>query len=183
MDNLQSNFVGIETRQYVFHWRGKMKTDLFSNVWEGHAIRRVEKDGEWWWVAADVCKALDIDDAGQAVAQAEYRLKEAEVSDPFSKRITLPVVNDSICDVVSNYITLPVDPAKPKARKTQTFVCVNEGGLYELILASRKKEAIKFRHWVTHTVLPALRKAGLDEKGVFSTYTLPTNGGKYCGRQ
>jgi prophage antirepressor-like protein len=51
---------------------------------------------------------------------------------------------------------------------TQNFVCVNEGGLYELIFTSGKKEAIKFRHWVTHTILPALRKAaGLSEYEAF----------------
>jgi prophage antirepressor-like protein len=111
-------------------------------VWNGHIIRFVENGGEWWTVAADVCKALDIEQARHAVQQAEDRLKEA-----------------GICDGISNTITLPVDPAKPKSRKTQEFVCVNETGLYELIFASRKKEAIAFRHWVTSTVLPALREA------------------------
>lgn len=33
---------------------------------------------------------------------------------------------------------------------------VNEPGLYSLILCSRKPEAIRFKRWVTHEVLPAL---------------------------
>lgn len=37
---------------------------------------------------------------------------------------------------------------------------VNEYGLYTLILASRKPEAHKFKRWVTHEVLPAIRKHG-----------------------
>lgn len=37
---------------------------------------------------------------------------------------------------------------------------VNEYGLYNLILASRKKEAKAFKRWVTHEVLPAIRKTG-----------------------
>lgn len=37
---------------------------------------------------------------------------------------------------------------------------VNEYGLYNLILASRKKEAKKFKRWITHEVLPAIRKDG-----------------------
>lgn len=37
---------------------------------------------------------------------------------------------------------------------------VNEYGLYTLILASRKPEARKFKRWVTHEVLPAIRKHG-----------------------
>ncbi len=37
---------------------------------------------------------------------------------------------------------------------------VNEYGLYNLILASRKKEAKEFKRWVTHEVLPSIRKHG-----------------------
>ena len=37
---------------------------------------------------------------------------------------------------------------------------VNEYGLYKLILASRKPSAKKFQRWVTHDVLPAIRKHG-----------------------
>lgn len=38
--------------------------------------------------------------------------------------------------------------------------CVNEFGLYSLVLASRKKEARDFKRWITHEVLPAIRKTG-----------------------
>lgn len=37
---------------------------------------------------------------------------------------------------------------------------VNEPGLYTLILGSRKPEAKAFKRWVTHEVLPAIRKTG-----------------------
>lgn len=37
---------------------------------------------------------------------------------------------------------------------------VNEYGLYNLILASRKKEAKDFKRWITHEVLPSIRKHG-----------------------
>jgi len=37
---------------------------------------------------------------------------------------------------------------------------VNESGLYDLILSSRKPEARKFRRWVTSDVLPTIRKTG-----------------------
>lgn len=37
---------------------------------------------------------------------------------------------------------------------------INESGLYSLILASRKKEAKAFKRWVTHEVLPSIRKHG-----------------------
>lgn len=37
---------------------------------------------------------------------------------------------------------------------------VTEPGLYALVLASRKPEAKRFKRWVTHEVLPAIRRHG-----------------------
>ena len=44
---------------------------------------------------------------------------------------------------------------------------VNEPGLYTLVLGSRKPEAKAFKRWITHEVIPAIRKHGVyitDEK-------------------
>ena len=37
---------------------------------------------------------------------------------------------------------------------------INEPGLYSLILRSRKAEAKAFKRWITHDVLPSIRKTG-----------------------
>lgn len=37
---------------------------------------------------------------------------------------------------------------------------VNEEGLYALVLSSRKREAKEFKRWVTHEVIPTIRKTG-----------------------
>lgn len=42
----------------------------------------------------------------------------------------------------------------------QQMLCINEAGLYSLILTSRKPEAKQFKRWVTHEVLPIIRKTG-----------------------
>ena len=42
----------------------------------------------------------------------------------------------------------------------QDMTTVNEPGLYALILGSRKAEAKRFKRWVTHDVIPAIRKTG-----------------------
>ena len=42
----------------------------------------------------------------------------------------------------------------------QEMTIVNEPGLYSLILRSRKAEAKAFKRWVTHEVLPSIRKTG-----------------------
>ena len=38
--------------------------------------------------------------------------------------------------------------------------CVNEYGLYNLVLASRKQGAKEFKRWITHEVIPSIRKSG-----------------------
>ncbi len=42
----------------------------------------------------------------------------------------------------------------------QEMLVINESGLYSLILRSRKPEAKRFKRWVTHEVLPSIRKTG-----------------------
>lgn len=46
---------------------------------------------------------------------------------------------------------------------TQSVAIVSEAGLYELIVRSDKPEAKAFRRWVTHEVLPTLRRTGRYE--------------------
>lgn len=42
----------------------------------------------------------------------------------------------------------------------QTLTVISESGLYSSILKSRKPEARQFKRWITHEVLPAIRKTG-----------------------
>ncbi len=44
-------------------------------------------------------------------------------------------------------------------RQQETYI-VNEPGLYALVLGSRKPEAKLFKRWVTHEVIPSIRKTG-----------------------
>ena len=39
-------------------------------------------------------------------------------------------------------------------------ITINESGLYSLILSSKLPKAKEFKHWVTHEVLPTIRKHG-----------------------
>ncbi len=88
-------------------------------------VRVVELNKEPWFVATDICKALDI----KNVTQAINRLDEDERS-------------------MFNI-----------GRQGETNI-VNEYGLYNLILSSRKPEAKKFKRWITHEVIPSIRKHG-----------------------
>jgi prophage antirepressor-like protein len=64
-------------------------------------------------------------------------------------------VNQRLTDeVISNY------PIIDSLGRTQQALFVNEDGLYDVILDSRKPEARQFRKWVTSEVLPSIRKTG-----------------------
>lgn len=57
-------------------------------------------------------------------------------------------------DVISNH------PIQDSLGRTQMATFVNEDGLYDVILDSRKPEAKRFRKWITSEVLPSIRKTG-----------------------
>ena len=96
----------------------------------GNDIRVIDKDGQPWWVAKDVCDILELTDARKSV----------ELLDEDERNI-IPVM-DSL------------------GRPQNTYV-VNEPGVYSLVLRSRKPEAKAFKRWITHEVIPAIRKHGL----------------------
>lgn len=55
--------------------------------------------------------------------------------------------------------------------RTQVANFVNEDGLYDVILDSRKPEAKVFRKWVTSEVLPSIRKTGQYSANVPQTFS------------
>jgi len=57
---------------------------------------------------------------------------------------------------------------------TQEMTTVNEPGLYALVLGSRKAEAKRFKRWVTHEVLPAIRKTGSYAVSAIAALPAPT---------
>lgn len=64
-------------------------------------------------------------------------------------------VNQRLGDeVISNY------PITDNLGRTQQALFVNEDGLYDVILDSRKPQAKAFRKWITSEVLPTIRKTG-----------------------
>ncbi|WP_081691802.1 BRO-N domain-containing protein [Bacillus sp. SB47] len=99
--------------------------------YQDQQVRTVVKDGEPWFVAKDVCNVLEIGNSRQALA----RLDDDES--------------------MSFEMTHPQSPSK-----TIMMQAVNEAGLYTLILGSRKPEAKQFKRWITHEVIPTIRKTG-----------------------
>lgn len=73
-----------------------------------------------------------------------------------------------VCEALSldHTATRRLDDDEKGLRSTQTLggvqniMYVNEPGFYSLVLKSRKSEAKAFQRWVTHEVLPAIRRDG-----------------------
>lgn len=58
--------------------------------------------------------------------------------------------------------------------RRQSAYIVNEPGLYSLILRSRKAEAKAFKRWITHDVLPTIRRTGRYGSDVDMLTALPS---------
>ena len=110
------------------------KLMTFENAAFGK-IRTLTIDGEPWFVAVDVCKALQIANSRDALTRIDDDEKGVVLTDTLGGK--------------------------------QEVTIVNEPGLYTLVLSSRKPEARAFKRWITHEVIPAIRKHGVyitDEK-------------------
>lgn len=94
-------------------------------------IRTIQIDGEPWFIAADICRALDLGQTTNAVR----RLDRDEVARVGGLNLNKGAVGGEIN-------------------------AVSEAGMYALVLSSRKPEAKAFKRWVTHEVIPSIRKHG-----------------------
>ena len=95
----------------------------------GVGVRVLMRDGEPWFVAKDVCSALEIQNG----------------------RDTLNKCLDEDEKGVDTVYTLGGN---------QKMTTISEAGLYSLTLRSRSPKAKTFKRWVTHEVLPSIRKTG-----------------------
>ena len=100
-------------------------------LYENSPIRMIENNGETWWVLKDICKLLSIENHKNITK----RLEEDEVG------------------------TFELPHPQSKEKKLE-MLCVNESGLYSVILRSDKPEAKAFRRWITHEVLPEIHRTG-----------------------
>ena len=110
-------------------------TGLIPFTFEGTPISIITRDGEPWFVLADVCRVLEIGNPSDAAR----RLDDDE-------KHTLDNVEGGKINGLGTVGAMPI--------------VINESGLYSLILTSRKPAAKRFKKWVTGDVLPTIRKTG-----------------------
>ena len=103
------------------------KLQVFTNEQFGE-VRTIAKNGETWFAAVDVCRALDITNNRESIKRLDDDDKRISSTDT------------------------------PGGKQALSFI--NEPGLYTLVLGSRKPEAKAFKRWITHEVIPSIRKTG-----------------------
>ena len=110
-----------------------MNNEIQKFDFRGASLRTLtDKAGEPWFVAKDVCDILEL-----GTEHLRRDLDEDEVTE---------ATNLPNWQVGSNGGRVPL--------------IISEPGLYKLVMRSRKPEAKEFQRWVTHEVLPQIRRTG-----------------------
>lgn len=107
----------------------KSTTDVIAYATEEFGeLRTMMIDGEPWFVASDIAKALEYASAKDFVRGLE--------ADERGRRIV------------------------PTPSGDQEMTVISEAGLYASLMRARTSRVAPFRRWVTHEVLPSIRKRG-----------------------
>lgn len=104
-----------------------MSIQVFESA-EFGTVRVSTQDGEPWFVASDIAKALGY----RMASDMNRRLDDDEKG---TRSVRTP-------------------------GGTQEMTVISEAGLYGAVLGSKLPEAKAFKRWVTHEVLPAIRRDG-----------------------
>lgn len=105
--------------------------DLQVFFYQDSMVRTVEVDGEVWVVAKDVCDVLGLTNPTEAV-------KSLDDDEKNTLRISEGI----------------------QGRGNPYMNVINEAGVYKLAFRSNKPNAKAFTRWVSHEVIPAIRKTG-----------------------
>ena len=113
---------------------------VFENPEFGTVRTTIDKKGEPWFCAKDLCDVLGYKRADLAVKQ-HVRSSDA------AKRCVARIAKNRYGE------------CNGKMQVVQ-MIFVNESGFYALVLGSKLATAVKFKDWVTSVVLPQIRKTG-----------------------
>ena len=117
------------------------QSQLSTFNFESNSIRTLAINNEPWFVAVDICRALNLSSPSMAIANLDDEEK---------------------------YTLSLTEGIEGVGKQVQELNLVSESGMYTLILRCRdavKKGSIphRFRKWVTAEVLPTIRKTGKYE--------------------
>ena len=112
---------------------------VFENPEFGTVRTTIDKKGDPWFCAKDLCDALGYKKSSDSVKQ------HVRCDDTIKRGVWVEVGMKK--------------DGTPAKRLTQ-MIFVNESGFYALVLGSKLPSAVKFKDWVTSVVLPQIRKTG-----------------------
>jgi anti-repressor protein len=98
-----------------------------------HPTTIIDGKGNPWWVAKEVFEILELNN----VTNALRALDDDEKADFTISKVR----SDGVIQ-----------------RRNRSII--NEPGIYALVFRSRKPEAMAFKRWITHTVIPEIRRTG-----------------------
>lgn len=108
-----------------------MNNEIQQFDFRGASLRTLtDKAGEPWFVAKDVCDILELTNPAVALQSLD---------------------DDEKTNLSNSYVW---------SESGRRPLIISEPGLYRLVMRSRKPEAKEFQRWVTHEVLPSIRRTG-----------------------
>ena len=113
---------------------------VFENPEFGMVRTTIDKKGEPWFCAKDLCDVLGY-------KRADLAVKQHVRSGDAAKRCVARIAKNRYGE------------CNGKMQVVQ-MIFVNESGFYALVLGSKLATAVKFKDWVTSVVLPQIRKTG-----------------------
>lgn len=96
-------------------------------------VRTTVIDKQMWWALVDICRVIGIKNNHDVAKKLD---------------------EDEKAGVDLIY------PSSNGIAQKRKYLMINEPGLYHILLTSRSEKAKPFRRWVTHDVLPNIRKHG-----------------------
>lgn len=102
-------------------------------LFQSTEVRTIDRDGQVWFVASDIAKALGYRDAINMTRVLDDDEADTHIMSTRSENGTI---------------------------QSREVTIISESGLFHALLKSRKREAKPFRRWVTQEVLPEIRRTG-----------------------
>lgn len=116
--------------------------ELFENPEFGRIRVKLDSNGNPWFAGIDVAAALGFKDTKSAIRNHV---------DKDDKELV------QLIDFQEGGVSAP------STSKGSKILIINEAGVYSLIFGSKLPNAKDFKNWVTHDVLPSIRKTGKYE--------------------
>jgi prophage antirepressor-like protein/predicted GIY-YIG superfamily endonuclease len=132
---------------------------LFS--FEGNDIVWIIHDDTIWTIGNNIAKILDYEDPNRSIRQIINKINKKSL-----EQILISAPAESAGEeIIKNKKSAPEESSRAEIKNivgsiSKKTIFINEAGLYELILYSKKDIAKRFRTWLTTEVLPAITRTG-----------------------